>query len=255
MGSRRCDMEKQLIKSKKMLWLITLLVLWEIIGSFEVIHPLILPKISTIIIRLIQGIVDGSILIQGIHSLGIVTIGLIIGSVFGLIMACLDYFSSSLKALFELLASMLHPLPGVVVLPIVILFAGVGAEGIYLVIIHNVVWSFYLSAKNGFINVQKEYLEVAHNNGANNWQLLFYVLLPLSTENIKTGVHIGWSRGWRGLISSEMIFGAISQIGGLGWYMYERRSFMDTPGMYAGIVFVMFIGLFVEGYLLPKFNM
>jgi len=41
----------------------------------------------------------------------------------------------------------------------------------------------------------------------------------------------------------------------LGWYMYERRSFMDTPGMYAGIIFVMLIGLLIEGYLLPKFNM
>ncbi len=64
---------------------------------------------------------------------------------------------------------------------------------------------------------------------------------------MKTGVHIGWARGWRGLISAEMIFGSISQIGGLGWYMYQRRAFMDTAGMYAGIIFVMLIGLIVEG--------
>ncbi|WZL83183.1 ABC transporter permease subunit [Vallitaleaceae bacterium 9-2] len=248
-------MERKIKNRKKILWLILLAILWEIIGYFEWVHPLVFPKFSTVLIRLVLGIKDGTLLIQGLHSLTIVLIGLSIGCLIGLLMACLDYFSSPLQALFELLATMLHPLPGVVILPIVLLFAGVGVEGICLVIIHNVVWSFYLSTKNGFKNIPKEYIEVASNNGASQWQLLRYVLLPLSTEHIKTGVHIGWSRGWRGLISSEMIFGAISQIGGLGWYMYERRSFMDTPGMYAGIIFVMLIGLLIEGYLLPKFNM
>ncbi len=44
---------------------------------------------------------------------------------------------------------------------------------------------FYLSTKNGFKNIPKEYIEVASNNGASQWQLLRYVLLPLSTEHIK----------------------------------------------------------------------
>jgi NitT/TauT family transport system permease protein len=60
---------------------------------------------------------------------------------------------------------------------------------------------------------------------------------------------IGWSRGFRALISAEMIIGAISSIGGIGWYMYERRSFMDTTGMYAGIFLVVIVGILIEEVL------
>ncbi len=232
---------------KKFLWLMFFIFVWEIIGIFEWVHPLILPRFTAVFLRFVEGIIKGSLLLQGIHSIKIVFFGLGIGCFLGLVFASLDYFFPTLQALFELLAAMLHPLPGVVILPIVLLFAGVGVEGICLVIIHNVLWSFYLNVKKGFKTIPREYVEVAQNNGAKKWQLWFYVLLPLSREHMKTGVHIGWARGWRGLISAEMIFGSISQIGGLGWYMYQRRAFMDTAGMYAGIIFVMLIGLIVEG--------
>lgn len=57
---------------------------------------------------------------------------------------------------------------------------------------------------------------------------------------------IGWSRAWRAVISAEMIFGTIGSGGGLGWFIYNKRIFMDTPGMYGGVIILMLIGLIVE---------
>ena len=57
---------------------------------------------------------------------------------------------------------------------------------------------------------------------------------------------IGWARAWRALISAEMVFGAVGSKGGIGWYLLNQRTFMDTSGLFAGIILVILIGIFVE---------
>ena len=54
---------------------------------------------------------------------------------------------------------------------------------------------------------------------------------------------------WRALISAEMIFGAVAARGGLGWFLHTRRVFMDTAGLFAGILVVMIVGSAVENGL------
>ncbi len=153
---------------KKFRWLMFFIFIWEIIGIFEWVHPLILPRFTAVFLRFVEGIIKGSLLLQGIHSIKIVFFGLGIGCFLGLVFASLDYFFPTLQALFELLAAMLHPLPGVVILPIVLLFAGVGVEGICLVIIHNVLWSFYLNVKKGLKQSPENMLRLHKITGQKN---------------------------------------------------------------------------------------
>jgi len=107
-------------------------------------------------------------------------------------------------------------------------------------------WPMYINLNLGFKSIDNSLIEAAHNNGASQWQLFIYVLLPVSISSIMAGIRIGWSRAWRALISAEMIFGAVGSIGGIGWFLYEKRSFMDTKGMFAGILLVMLVGILVE---------
>lgn len=230
----------------KLIWLLVLIGLWELITMFGLVNPLLLPRFSTVIVEVVTGILAGELLLQVGQSIIFVIVGLIISLMIGTVMVYLDYNYVSLKALFELLASILHPLPGVALLPVVVLWFGVGSDAILVIIIHAVLWSYFLNLKLGFKMIDQSLIEAAHNNGASKWQLFRFVLLPESKDAIATGLRIGWSRGWRGLISAEMIFGAISSIGGIGWFMYERRAFGDVVGTYAGIILVALIGIVVE---------
>ena len=74
-------------------------------------------------------------------------------------------------------------------------------------------------------------------------------MLPASIPQIISGLKIAWARAWRALISAEMLFGITSGKGGLGWYIYDRRIFMDTPGMYAGLMVLVLIGLIFESLI------
>lgn len=237
---------KQNLLTIKLFWIIGLLVVWEVVSRLGLLSPMLLPTLSDVIEELIKGLYKGKLLYQCLQSIGMVLIGLIISIVVGTLMVYLDYYYPVFQALFEVMASILHPLPGIALLPVVVLWAGVGMDAVLLIIIHAILWSFYLTLKMGFVAIDQSLIEAARNNGAHNFQLFKYVLLPGSMASVLTGIRVGWSRGWRGLISAEMIFGAISAIGGIGWFMYERRAFGDIKGTYAGIVLVAIVGIVVE---------
>lgn len=236
----------------KIVWLIILLIIWELITAFELVNPLLLPRFSQVCITLIKGLLSGKLLMQGLQSIAFVILGLLISIVIGTLFVYLDYYYSSIRALLELLSSILHPLPGIALLPVIVLWFGVGSDAVVMIIIHAVLWSYYLNLKMGFRMIDSSLIEAAHNNGASKIQLFKYVLMPSSKDAMYAGLRIGWSRGWRGLISAEMIFGAISSIGGIGWFMYERRAFGDIRGTYAGILFVALIGIVVEEIIFPN---
>lgn len=80
-------------------------------------------------------------------------------------------------------------------------------------------------------------------------EILFEIMLPSSMGYIISGVKIGWARAWRAFISAEMVFGSVGGKGGIGWYIFNQRTFMDTAGLFAGIILVIVIGILVENVL------
>jgi NitT/TauT family transport system permease protein len=233
-------------------WLVGLLVLWELASRQHWVNPLIVPPISKVGARILSGLAEGPLALQLLQSIALVLAGLAVGSLIGLMLASLDYFVRPLRAPIAMLNAILHPLPGVALLPVILSIAGLGLPAVFLVILHAIVWSSYLSFAAGFRAVATELIDVAHNLGATAWQVLIHVLLPLSGPHLAAGLKIGWSRGWRALISAEMIFSAIGSLGGIGWYLFERRAFMDITGVYAGIVLIIVTGFVMENWLFRK---
>jgi NitT/TauT family transport system permease protein len=76
-----------------------------------------------------------------------------------------------------------------------------------------------------------------------------YVLMPAALPSIISGLKISWAFGWRTLIAAELVFGASSSGGGVGWYIYEKRNDLDIPEVFAGLLVIVIIGLVMEGVL------
>jgi NitT/TauT family transport system permease protein len=72
------------------------------------------------------------------------------------------------------------------------------------------------------------------------------ILIPAAFPSILTGLKVGWAFAWRTLIAAELVFGVSSGSGGLGWYIFENRNAMETANVFAGLFFVIMIGLVVE---------
>jgi len=84
------------------------------------------------------------------------------------------------------------------------------------------------------------------NYGLKGLPFVFDILIPAALPAILSGLKIGWAFAWRTLIAAELVFGAASGQGGLGWYIFQNRNELYTDKVFAGLAAVILIGLAVE---------
>jgi NitT/TauT family transport system permease protein len=114
------------------------------------------------------------------------------------------------------------------------------------VIIHSVLWAVTLNALVGFRGVPDTLRMSGRNYELKGIRYVVLVLIPAAFPSILSGMKIGWAFAWRTLIAAELVFGVSSRSGGLGWYIFEARAELETARVFAGLLAVMLIGLFVE---------
>jgi NitT/TauT family transport system permease protein len=149
--------------------------------------------------------------------------------------------------LLETLTSLFHPLPSIALLPIALIWFGLGEKGVIFVLVHAVLWSVALNTYSGFRGVSPTLRMVGRNYGLSTAGYITRILIPGAFPSILTGLKIGWAFAWRTLIAAELVFGASSGKGGLGWYIIQRKNELRIPDVYAGLLTVMLFGLAVEG--------
>ena len=236
-------------KYMKFFWIILLLILWETAARFSGVSPILMPTLFTIFEAFFRGLSSGLLLISTANSLLLIAAGLLTGSIIALLLSVISYFSEIISTMTDTLTSIFHPIPGIALLPLVILWFGIGELSITVIIIHSVVWPMVITLRTGFKEIPEHYLDVGRNYELNAAGLLFHILLPASLPYGVSGLKIAWARSWRAVISAEMVFGAMGGMGGLGWYLYSKRVFMDAPGMFAGIIMLIIIGMVFENAL------
>ena len=148
--------------------------------------------------------------------------------------------------LLELLTSMFNPLPAIALLPLALIWFGLGAGSIVFVIIHSVLWAVALNTHSGFLSVSNTLRMVGRNYGLRGLPYVVRILIPAAFPSILTGLKIGWAFAWRTLIAAELVFGVSSGSGGLGWFIYENKNQLEIPNVFAGLFTVIVIGLIVE---------
>ncbi len=236
------------------LWLPLLAVSWEALRVLADINPLLMPPLLSILAEFVRGVIYGDILLRWALSLGVVTAGLVTGSILALCAVLLSRLSRRLSDLFSLLSSLMHPLPGLALLPLVILWFGTGFPAVLAIIVHAVLWPVFVNLDSGIRSLPEAWLLYSRNLRMNRFQQFLKVELPGSFPHLISGIRTGWARSWRGFIAAEMVFGAVSGRGGLGWELFESRVMMDTTALYAALLAVMITGYVVENILLNRWE-
>jgi NitT/TauT family transport system permease protein len=144
---------------------------------------------------------------------------------------------------------MFNPLPSIALLPLSLIWFGLGSISIVFVLIHSVLWAVALNTHSGFQSVSPTLRMVGNNYGLSRFAYLTKILIPAAFPNILTGLKVGWAFAWRTLIAAELVFGVSSGSGGLGWFIYENKNFLEIPNVFAGLLTVILIGLIVENLI------
>ncbi|SHG65467.1 NitT/TauT family transport system permease protein [Thermosyntropha lipolytica DSM 11003] len=231
----------------KLFWLLLLLLLWELISRSGIFEPTLFPPFSKILLVFWQELTDGLLLEKTCYSLQLILKGLFLSLAITVVLSFGAVSSRWVEDLVDVLNSILHPLPGIALLPVAILWFGIGETSILFIILHSVIWPMVVNLKTGFRSVPSIYLELGRSFGLKGIRLLGGVILPSSLPYFISGLKIGWARAWRAVIAAEMVFGAASgTAGGLGWHIYMTRYYFDIAGTFAALLAIVIIGILVE---------
>ncbi len=131
---------------------------------------------------------------------------------------------------------MFNPLPAIALLPLALIWFGLGYGSIVFVIVHSVLWAVALNTHSGFLSVSNTLRMVGRNYGLSGLRYVGGILIPAAFPSILTGLKIGWAFAWRTLIAAELVFGVSSGSGGLGWFIYENKNQLEIPAVFAGLL-------------------
>jgi NitT/TauT family transport system permease protein len=230
---------------RKTALLIVLAVVWEVYAR-TLDNPLLFPTFSATVEAFLQGLFGGDLFLKALTSLRILLIGYTAGILCAALLTVVAITSRIGTDLLELLTSMFNPLPAIALLPLALIWFGLGAGSIVFVIIHSVLWAVALNTHSGFLSVSNTLRMVGRNYGLRGLPYVGRILIPAAFPSILTGLKIGWAFAWRTLIAAELVFGVSSGSGGLGWFIYENKNQLEIPNVFAGLFTVIVIGLIVE---------
>lgn len=150
------------------------------------------------------------------------------------------------RDLLSTLTAMFNPLPAIALLPLAMLWFGLGQGSLVFVLIHSVLWAMAVNMYSGFLTVSETLRMAGRNYGLTGLRYVLGILVPAALPSILSGLRIAWAFAWRTLIAAELVFGASSGKGGLGWYIFQNRNELYTDRVFAGLAAVVLIGLAVE---------
>ncbi|MDD1967317.1 ABC transporter permease [Pseudomonas sp. NPDC090203] len=233
---------------RKTVILIALAVIWEIAARIQG-NDLLLPSFLQTAKAFVDGVVTGELLAKVWISLTVLVKGYLIGIVLAFGMTTLAVSTQLGRDLLGTLTSMLNPLPAIALLPLSLLWFGLGENSLIFVLVHSVLWALALNTYAGFLGVSETQRMAGRNYGLKGIRFVWHILIPAALPSILAGLKIGWAFAWRTLIAAELVFGASSGKGGLGWYIFQNRNELYTDKVFAGLAAVIIIGLLVENLL------
>ncbi len=233
---------------RKILLLLLLAAVWQIYATL-LGSDLLFPKLSDTLQAFYEGIRSGVLLQRGAFSIRLLLQGYAAGLLLAALLTAFAITSRIGSDFLETLTAMFNPLPAIALLPLALIWFGIGSASIVFVMIHSVLWPVALNTHSGFKSVSQTLRMVGRNYGVSGLRYVMKILIPAAFPSILTGMKIGWAFGWRTLIAAELVFGVSSGSGGLGWFIYENKNLLEIANVFAGLFSVILIGLIVENFV------
>jgi taurine transport system permease protein len=212
------------------------LVLWQLSGSLKWVDPLLLPPPSEILAAATDLLANGyrqtPLWEHFLTSVGRAVLAFSVAILIGIPLGLGMGLSPALAAALNPFVQFLRPLPKIALIPLVIVWFGIGEGAKFFLIFISSFLSIVVGAAAAALAVSQARLRAAQTLGASRRQLLTYVVLPNALPELFTSVRLSVGIGWTSLIAAEMV----AANSGLGWMVINAGSYLRTDVVLLGIV-------------------
>jgi len=225
--------------------LVLLAAVWQIYSAY-LDNALMFPTFGATAQAFWDALVSGGLLRRAWVSIQVLLMGYAAGVAIAAVLTTLAVSTRFGNDLLATLTAMFNPLPAIALLPLALLWFGLGNASLIFVLIHAVLWPMSLNTHSGFMGVSETLRMAGRNYGLTGLNYVARILIPAAFPSILAGLKIAWAFAWRTLIAAELVFGVSSGSGGLGWFIFENKNELQIDYVFAGLGTVIIIGLLVE---------
>lgn len=225
--------------------IIVFLLIWELVPRLGIVDSAFLPAFSQVVVAGVEFALTGQLWphveVSILRALGGFALGVVTGVPAGIVLGWYPAIERYLNPLLQLLRQT-NP---VSLLPVFLLFFGLGYFTKIAIIYWVVVWPILLGAMTGVRYVDPALIKYGRSLALSDWQLFSRIVVPSSIPSIITGMRLAVTYSFLMLVVSEMV-GANS---GLGYLVVNSQYLMSIDLLYVGVIILALLGI-TANYLL-----
>jgi NitT/TauT family transport system permease protein len=231
------------VNSQSTLWtvrvasIVCVLIAWEVVGRR--INPLFMSYPTAIARASVAMIADGELLKALFTSLRTLLVGFLTASVIGIIMGLLIGRYRTVDAATDWLVTALYATPLIAVIPLVILWFGLGDKAKFFIVTMLAVFPVLINTAAGVRNVPSQLIDVGAAFAANERQVFLKIIFPAVLPYLMTGLRLGVGRAIIAMVAAEFF----TAINGLGALIVKYGNQYDTASMFVPILVLMLLGV------------
>lgn len=176
------------------------------------------------------------------YSLFRVIVGFFFGALIGIPLGYAMGLSNWFRGWFDPIVEFMRPVPPLALIPLVIIWAGIGETGKIILLFLAALWIMAIAARSGVSGVKISKVHAAYSLGASKWQIMRYVIIPNSLPDIFTGARVAMGVCWGTVVAAELV--AAEQ--GAGMMIMVASKFQNTDIVIMGIILIGVIGFGID---------
>ena len=224
---------------------LAILLLWQLSSQIGWLPSRIIAAPSQIGDTLWAMIVSGELAANLLVSLKRAVLGLVIGVFIGVVAALISGLSRRGEVILDSPMQMLRTIPSLALVPLFILWFGIGEFTKIALIVLGTTFPVYLNLFSGIRNIDPKLIEAANTLGLNRVELIWHVILPGALPSFFVGLRYALGISWLALVFVEQI----NTTAGIGFLASDARDFMRTDVIVICLLIYSVLGLLIDGLI------
>lgn len=223
-----------------------LFIVWQLVVSAQWVTEFFLPGPVLVFSLMVEMVVDGTLFVHIVVSLGRVIAGFLLAVLVALPLGMLIGLWRPMFHLVDPWIELVRPIPPIAWIPLAIMWLGLGEESKVAIIMYGAFFPIVLNTVSGFRGVERVHIWAALTLGVSRQQIFWHVIMRSALPRVVVGLRLGAGMAFIVLVAAELILADA----GLGFLIQDGRYQLRTEQIMVGIVVIGVIGYFINKGLL-----
>lgn len=225
--------------------LATVTAVWWLVASLEIVNRAFFPAPPEVWRAAVEMARSGVLWKDLVVSLGRAATGFVIGTVLGIFLGLMTSRVPLINAALSPFLAVIRPIPSIALVPIAIVWFGIGEASKYFVISYTVFLAVWLNTHHGMSMIAETYIKASRSLGASRRREFLEVVIPAASPHIMAGIRLAAAVAFLSLVAAELT-GASA---GIGYRLQEARQYIRVDRMFVSLIELGVLGAVLDAVL------